>query len=120
MTMQFRYLNIAFLQTQQYDAADLIFCNRRGGRLENWSKFQQRLHLLTATSGWHRHDIRRTAATRLGNLGVAPHVIEIVLGHAVPHTALANIYNKSRYLVEHEEALQALADDLDRLRGRSV
>lgn len=109
---------IAFLRTRQCDAADLIFCNRRGGRLENWSRFQQRLHHLTATRGWHRHDIRRTAATRLGNLGVAPHVIEIVLGHAVPHTALANIYNKSRYLVEHREALQALADDFDQLRGK--
>ena len=39
---------------------------------------------VTSTSGWHRHDIRRTVATDLGDMGVAPHVIEVVLGHAVP------------------------------------
>ncbi|WP_069879911.1 site-specific integrase [Bosea sp. BIWAKO-01] len=109
---------IEFLQGRQDGAADLLFCNRRGGRLENWPKFQLRLFSLTSTSGWHRHDIRRTVATRLGNLGVAPHVIEVVLGHAVPHTALANVYNKSRYFAEHREAIQALADDLDQLRER--
>jgi hypothetical protein len=72
---------------------------------------------VTSTAGWHRHDLRRTVATNLGDTGVAPHVIEVVLGHAVPHTALAAVYNRSRYLKEHREALQQFADRLDALCG---
>jgi len=105
----------AFLKDRPRECGDLLFPNSHGGRLENWPKYQRRLFARTSTSDWHRHDIRRTVATRLGNLGLAPHVIEIVLGHAAPHTALAAVYNRSRYFIEHREALQALADDLDEI-----
>jgi integrase len=103
----------AFLQERPREPHELLFANSQGGTLANWPKYQRRLFVLTATKGWHRHDIRRTVATRLGDLGVAPHVIEMVLGHATPHTPLAAVYNRSRYIAEHREALQAIADHLD-------
>ncbi len=77
--------------------------------ISNWHRWQTRFHTLTGTSGWHRHDLRRTAATILGRAGVAPHIIEVVLGHAHPHSALNSIYNVERYLPEHREALETLA-----------
>jgi len=64
---------------------------------------------LTHTNGWQRHDLRRTSATLLGGMGVAPHIVEIVLGHAEPHSQLAGIYNQSRYEREHRDALMQLA-----------
>jgi integrase len=106
---------LAFLQDRGRSPGDLLFPNSSGGRLENWPKYQRRLFALTSTAGWHRHDIRRTVATRLGDMGVAPHVIEVVLGHAVSHTALATVYNRSRYLAEHRDALQQFADRLGRI-----
>ena len=32
---------------------------------------------------WTLHDLRRTAATRIADLGVAPHVIEAILNHVL-------------------------------------
>jgi integrase len=47
---------------------------------------------------WTLHDIRRTVATRMADLGVQPHIIEAVLNHQGGHKAgVAGIYNKSRY-----------------------
>jgi integrase len=78
----------------------------------NWFHWQAKMFERTGTTGWQRHDLRRTAATTLGRkLSVPPHVIEAVLGHThVGGTALASIYNMSRYLPEHTEALQKLAN----------
>lgn len=109
-----------FLRRHQRAPEDLLFPNSRGGTLENWPKYQRRLFACTSTGRWHRHDVRRTVATNLGDLGVAPHVIEVVLGHAIPHTALASIYNRSQYIVEHREALQQFADRLDTLTGEAT
>ena len=79
-------------------------------RLDQWNRYQKKLNERTGTSGWQRHDLRRTGATVLGGLGVTPHVIEACLGHATLHSSLAGVYNQSRYTNEHARALQLLAD----------
>jgi integrase len=94
----------------QGETSGLVFRGSKGKPLDNWDRWQKRIFTLTNTSGWHRHDLRRTAATLLGDAGIAPHIIEIVLGHKVAHTELASIYNQSRYDKEHEEALKVLSD----------
>ena len=73
------------------------------------------LHQTSGTSAWHRHDLRRTVATMLGDLGFAPHVVGIVLGHAHVAEGATAVYARSRYQREHQEALQALADAIDRI-----
>lgn len=83
--------------------------------LVNWGRWQKQFDEKTGISGWHRHDLRRTAATLMGQLGVEPHVIESSLGHAHLHSKLATIYNKSTYQPEVRKALQLLADYLDTL-----
>ena len=77
--------------------------------ISNWDRWQKRFHAKTQTSGWHRHDLRRTAATTLGPLGVPPHVVEMVLGHANAYSELNGVYNQYRYAPEHREALELLA-----------
>jgi integrase len=52
------------------------------------------------------HDLRRTAATGMAELGVAPHIIEAVLNHVSGHRAgVAGIYNRARYTDEVRDAL---------------
>ena len=51
------------------------------------------------------HDLRRTVATRLADLGIHPHVIERILNHTVG--GVAGIYNRSEYLPERKKALNA-------------
>jgi integrase len=60
---------------------------------------------------WTLHDIRRSFATRLCDLGVAPHVVEQILNHQSGHRAgIVAVYNKSTYEREVKAAL-ALWDD---------
>ena len=91
--------------------------------MSNWDRETKKLHAASGTSGWHRHDLRRTAATMLGDLGVAPHVVSVVLGHTHIADGATAVYARSRYQQEHQEALQMLADEIDRVvtgRGNVV
>ncbi len=83
------------------------------GRLVNWDRETKRLMEETGTAGWTRHDLRRTGATLLGEMGVEPHVIEAALNHVAIHSRLAATYNRARYLPAVRDALQLLADRLD-------
>ena len=52
---------------------DFVFPSSNRGRLCNWDRTQETLHKASGTSNWHRHDLRRTAATILKQLGTARH-----------------------------------------------
>lgn len=107
---------IALLQNLTRGKPDtLVFPSRGGGPLSNWDRECKRIHARSDTSGWHRHDLRRTVATMLGDLGVAPHLISVVLGHANVADGATAIYARSRYELEHREALQDFADHIDQL-----
>jgi hypothetical protein len=59
---------------------------------------------------WRVHDIRRTVATRLGDIGVLPHVVEAILNHVSGHKAgVAGIYNRAAYAAEKRDALEKWA-----------
>ncbi len=55
---------------------------------------------------WILHDIRRTVATRLAELGTLPHVVEAVLNHlSGVRAGVAGIYNRAVYAKEKRQAL---------------
>ncbi|MEL4016763.1 tyrosine-type recombinase/integrase [Dryocola clanedunensis] len=56
---------------------------------------------------WAIHDLRRTAKTKMSELGVAPHVSEKVLGHKLG--GVLAVYDQHSYLKEQQEALDLLA-----------
>jgi integrase len=93
----------------------LVFPSERGRALSNWDRETKRLYQLSNTSGWHRHDLRRSVATILGDLGFPPHVISVVLGHAHIAAGATAIYARSRYQREHADALNALAVEILRI-----
>lgn len=97
------------------DPNALVFPSARGGLLSNWDRVTKAVHTASGTAAWHRHDLRRTVATMLGDLGFAPHVISVVLGHAHVAGGATAVYARSRYQREHREALQALADHIERI-----
>ncbi len=56
------------------------------------------------------HDFRRTAATGMANLGVAPHIIEAVLNHISGfRSGVAGTYNRAQYEKEKAEAIEKWA-----------
>ena len=71
----------------------------------------------SATAGWTRHDLRRTGATMLGEMGELPDIIEAALNHVAIHSPLAATYNRSRYRPQVGMALQRLADELDKIEN---
>ena len=62
---------------------------------------------------WRHHDLRRTVATRMADLGIEPHVIEAVLNHVSGTKAgVAGVYNRSLYAAEKRAALLLWADHI--------
>jgi integrase len=103
------------LDTPRRDGRSLLFGAREGG-FQGWSWAKTAMDERIAASGvkvrpWRLHDLRRTAATRMGDLGVLPHAVEAVLNHVSGHKAgVAGIYNRATYAKEKREALNAWAD----------
>lgn len=78
--------------------------------VSGFSKWKARLDALCGVSDWRVHDLRRTAATGMAKLGVAPHVIERTLNHARgTFGGVAGVYNRFQYLGEMREALERWA-----------
>ena len=79
-----------------------------------WSEMKRVLdaRLSGEVREWRVHDLRRSAATHMAELGTAPHIIENVLGHY--RKSVATTYNRSRY---DREVAAALAQWSDYVRG---
>jgi integrase len=87
----------------------------RGGRRAfsgySATKVQLDNRLGGAIQSWRLHDIRRTVATGMADIGIQPHIIEAVLNHMSGHKAgVAGIYNRSTYDREKRDALVRWAD----------
>jgi integrase len=69
---------------------------------------------------WTYHDLRRTAASGMAGLGIAPHVVEAVLNHkSGTIKGVAAVYNRYSYADEKKAALEAWARKLDAIvRGK--
>jgi integrase len=82
----------------------------------NWFAGKAALDQRVGIAPWTLHDLRRTCATNLGELGVQPHHIEAVLNHYSGHrSGVAGIYQRAKYADEMRTALQLYADWLDRI-----
>jgi integrase len=62
---------------------------------------------------WVPHDIRRTVATQLNELGVLPHVVEKILNHKMQ--GVMAVYNKAEYWPERVEALLQWQEKIKRI-----
>jgi integrase len=91
----------------------LVFSTRTGALLRNWHRETKAIQGTSRTAGWTRHDLRRTGATMLGEMGELPDIIEAALNHVSIRSPLAATYNRSRYRPQVAAALQRLADALD-------
>ena len=87
----------------------------RGAGFSHWAVSKSLLDERSGVTGWTVHDIRRTVATGMANLGVQPHVVEAVLNHFSGHRAgVAGTYNRSGY---EREVKTALAQWHDHVRS---
>jgi integrase len=92
---------------------DCLFGARSGGGFTLWAHAKAALdaRLGDQVRKWTLHDIRRSFATRLCDLGTAPHVVEQVLNHQSGHRAgVVGIYNRSTYANEVQAAMALWSD----------
>jgi integrase len=83
------------------------------GRLDNspfsgWSGSKEALDARIAATGfvmkhWTNHDLRRTLSTGMGELEIAPHVIDAITNHKLPKVSA--IYNRAKLERAKREAL---------------
>jgi integrase len=77
-------------------------------------------HQRRSAGGWTCHDLRRSALTRMAELGVAP----IVLGHVANHRTTTKagmtlgVYVQYEFEKEKREALELWADRLQEIIGK--
>jgi integrase len=107
----------AILQRRaQSKVAAFVFGRSGCSGFSGWGKSKERVDraiaakLGKALEPWVIHDLRRTAATRMADIGVLPHVVEACLNHVSGHKAgIAGVYNKAAYSKEKTIALSTWA-----------
>jgi integrase len=90
----------------------LLFGKGSGG-FSNWSHCKNILDDIVKIEPWTIHDLRRSAATHMGELGVQPHVIEACLNHqSGTKGGIVGVYQKQEYAAEKRLALNLWAEHL--------
>ena len=90
---------------------DQLFGARSEDGFASCDKGKAALDARASIAKWTPHDIRRAVATRLADIGIAPHIIEQILNHQSGHKAgPAGIYNRSSYEREVHNTLALWCD----------
>ncbi|PVH28234.1 tyrosine-type recombinase/integrase [Pararhodobacter oceanensis] len=80
---------IALLKTlpgyERRNPGTLVFPSTKNTVLANWSRITEAIQSESGTSGWHRHDLRRTSATVMRLIGVDLGTIDRILAHRTDH-----------------------------------
>lgn len=94
--------------------SNLVFTTNGKTPFSGFSKAKKRLdgYMRKKLGGqfedWRHHDLRRTAASEMAALGVAPHIIERILNHSSGViSGVAAVYNRYEYFDEMVDALEA-------------
>jgi integrase len=87
-----------------------VFSTRPGTHISGFSKAKVQAASLSGVVDWRLHDLRRTAATRLAELGVTHPVVSKLLNHSPRGVmGVTSIYNRYEYLDERREAMERWA-----------
>jgi integrase len=109
--------------TFPFGERDHLFGIRSARGFTEWAHDKAALdrRLNGAVKPWQLRDLRRTVATRMADIGIAPHVVEAVLNHYSGHRAgVAGVYNRSPYEREVKAALVRWSEHVrDLVEGRA-
>jgi integrase len=92
-------------------SAWVLESRQEGGHLRWLSHSNAKLLKATGLERFTPHDLRRTAATMMGDCGVRPDTIDRVLNHKLK--GVAAVYNRATYDPEKRQALAMLGDRVE-------
>ena len=101
-----------------------VFSTNGRTPISGFSKYKRRLDPLmlaqaakekaTSIAPWTLHDLRRSAATGMAGIGIAPHIIEAILNHVSgAKGGISGTYNVEAYESEKRAALDRWAGHID-------
>jgi integrase len=105
----------------RFPDGDFVFGSGGRSAFTGYSKAKARLDRRIAeiaggpVIAWTLHDLRRTAATRMADIGIFPHVVEEILNHASARSGVAGTYNRSRLEPEKRDGLERWGRYVERL-----
>jgi integrase len=110
----FAWSILAEIPSCRLDHDRRVFGRGRVG-FSTWSQAKRELDQRIARDAelapWVLHDVRRSVATGMAEIGVQPHIIEAVLNHTSGHKAgVAGVYNRATYEREVKAALALWAE----------
>lgn len=97
------------LQPRMKRPDDFLFQARGAdNHISGFSKWKKELNRISGVEDWCLHDLRRTATTRMSQLGVPLHVCELILNHSCRElSGIAGVYNRNLFEDEQRKALAA-------------
>ena len=99
---------LAIIRSVPRCSRDQLFGNRGEAGFTGWSRSKLDLdrQLAGTVRPWRIHDIRRSVATGMADIGIAPHHVEACLNHFSGHRrGVAGIYNRAKYEIAIASAL---------------
>jgi integrase len=97
------------------EARELAFAGDSGGVLSGFSKFKAALDKASGVHGWRLHDLRRTFASGLQELGVDQITIHACLNHQLP--GLSGVYLRAELEAAKAAAVRDWSAELQRIVG---
>src|SRR5262249_52778664 len=104
------------------DGAENVFPGHTSLALNN-SLTVARTRGKLAGEHWTPHDLRRTAISKMAEMGVAEHVLSRIANHAKAGGSASitgRVYNQHSYADEKRQALEAWAGRLAQITGENV
>jgi integrase len=104
-------------EVQRIEGLDLVFTTTGRSPVSGWTKVKSRLdQAMGNPPHWVLHDLRRTAATGMAEIGIDPHIVEAVLNHVSGAKAgVAGTYNRAAYAAQKKAALERWAAHVEGL-----
>ncbi|WP_167495747.1 tyrosine-type recombinase/integrase [Desulfosediminicola ganghwensis] len=86
------------------------------GHAKSTKEARKKVQQASGVTDWTAHDLRRTARTIMSRLNIKHHIRERVLNHA--QGGIQGVYDRYDYLQEKADALNKLANEIDRILGK--
>jgi integrase len=98
----------------QGEARGYVFAGRFG-QLQGFAPMKAALDKASGVTAWRLHDLRRTAASNMQDLGISNHIVQAILNHAVP--GVGAVYLRAELEKQKAEALAKWAAALTDIVG---
>jgi integrase len=102
---------------RRIENSDLVFTTTGKTPISGWSTVKIRLDALMGDlPHWIVHDLRRSTATHMAEIGIPPHIVEACLNHiSGAKASVAGVYNRAQYSAEKKAAFERWATHVEGL-----